>query len=601
MSKGTERAMGEVGQRLYERFMGPAAIIIAAMTTVWLAANRSMGDFSHMFEPAQQLAAGNFSNIYNAETYGTSLTGWLALTAPFFIIGKTFTSEQAAWVLAGLVSIPLLVASVRWSAPLLNSRVTAPTAWLLAALSLLLPTTLANWTEYYHPQDIAGLALMLFALGLAAKKQWGWAGAAFGFAFLTRQWVALVAVLILSVITTKKDSVKFLVSAATVTLLGVAPLIIAGNEGFIEAATGSKAAITAQTWVGRLAEGLSPQALSLLRLTPFVIVTAVAVWVKFTKKVSLSHLVPLAVTGVAARMFFDVAAYTYYWAPICVLMLLLATKKIWVAPTIAVLSSAAAWTISMEFTKEGQLGQLLTTIWVPVIIVILTVMAWILHEPATQAVKNTGERKGSKTSKFTTPTWSWVLACAISAVIVTPSISNTLTFEEENPDGSIPAGMFTGYGVVSFEGEALTRSEEGEIVGAVPSIQTTATILPSGKNGGPVAFIRPGETRAVLVVSHWCGLCVEAPELFKGWLTQQNIPPNQAAILVTDSNENKENWPPELWLASITWTPNKLLDDENSQAKKLLNVTKIPTVLLLASDGTVEQELTLNKNGIEAK
>jgi heme/copper-type cytochrome/quinol oxidase subunit 2 len=557
-------------------FAGPAVVVLGAVVAVWVANHRSLGDFSHMLEPMQRIAAGQWGDVYSAETQGTSLTGWLAVTVVPFLLGRSITSDQGAWVLAGLVAVPMLVAAVRFSVRAIDPTVSVTRAWLLAGLSLLLPTTLASWTEYYHPQDVAGAALVVFALGLAAKHQWLGAGAVFGVAILTRQWAVLVALVVAPLTGTRRNFLLYAAGGAVVCVAGLAPLLLAGNPGVFDALTGNKAAITGHTFVGRLVGEGGSDTLDFVRLIPLALVAVLAVWLTFTKKANMYWLAPLAVTALAARMLFDVAAYTYYWAPICIILLLVRGGK-FLTPALAAVSSVLAWALYPQLASAGQTGQLLMAIWLPVLLVTLTAVVWFIND------NESGEPETPSSPAGNTPVaWgAWVAAAVVSVAILVPGLGAVAAHEQANPDGTIPESMFDGYGTIIATGEPLQRTDTGTLTGNLPTIASDPV------NDRP-ATIFPGTTRLIVMVSHWCETCPKAIEATRLWVTTTGTPWESVALVVTGTDQQQGNWPPELWLATLNWDGAVILDDAASQARTLLgDPDTLPAFIIVNADGAV--------------
>jgi len=573
--------MADVSQRSrqlsWASFAGPVAVVVAAVAAVWVAWNRATGDFTHMLEPMQRLLAGEFSEVYTITGFGTSLSAWLALTVVPFMVGRTVSDDPGAWVLAGLVAVPMLVASVRFAVRAINPEVSVARAWLLAGLAAILPTTLTSWTEYYHPQDVAGAALVVFALGFAAKRQWMWSGLLFGFAALTRQWALLVALLVAPLTRTRRDFLTFAGTGAVVAAAGFLPWVLLGNDGVFAALTGSRAAVTGHTWVGRLVGGDNKALLSAVRMVPLLVAAGIAAWMTLKKKGNLYWLAPLAVTAMGLRMLFDVAAYTYYWAPICIFLLLIRGPK-WVTPIVTVAASTVAWLVYPQVASSGQLGSLLTAVWVPVIIGAFVLVAWWLNDDTPPTVE-------TSPSVSPTPRALWLVAAAVVVGVLGVGLHAVTVDENENPSNIISEDLFPGYGTVTVTGAPLVADPTGNITGTLPQIDA------KDPNGNPVV-IAPGMTRAIVISSHWCGECRDAVDAVTRWAFESGVPIEQVALVGIDADREKGNWPPELWLLSLGWQGPAALDDPGGQLKAALGNPTAPTIVFFDPNGTVTGVVT---------
>jgi hypothetical protein len=525
----------------------------------------------------QRLLAGEFSEVYTITGFGTSLSAWLALTVVPFMVGRTVSDDPGAWVLAGLVAVPMLVASVRFAVRAINPEVSVARAWLLAGLAAILPTTLTSWTEYYHPQDVAGAALVVFALGFAAKRQWMWSGLLFGFAALTRQWALLVALLVAPLTRTRRDFLTFAGTGAVVAAAGFLPWVLLGNDGVFAALTGSRAAVTGHTWVGRLVGGDNKALLSAVRMVPLLVAAGIAAWMTLKKKGNLYWLAPLAVTAMGLRMLFDVAAYTYYWAPICIFLLLIRGPK-WVTPIVTVAASTVAWLVYPQVASSGQLGSLLTAVWVPVIIGAFVLVAWWLNDDTPPTVE-------TSPSVSPTPRALWLVAAAVVVGVLGVGLHAVTVDENENPSNIISEDLFPGYGTVTVTGAPLVAGPTGNIAGTLPQIDA------KDPEGNPVV-IAPGMTRAIVISSHWCGECRETVDAATRWAFESGVPIEQVALVGIDADREKGNWPPELWLLSLGWQGPAALDDPGGQLKAALGNPTAPTIVFFDPNGTVTGVVT---------
>ena len=80
--------------------------------------------------------------------------------------------------------------------------------------------------NYFHPEDVLALGLLLLALSLASESHWGWAGVALGLAFGSKQWVLLAVPPLIAMAPGRRAKARLLGAAFGAVALVYAPFIL---------------------------------------------------------------------------------------------------------------------------------------------------------------------------------------------------------------------------------------------------------------------------------------------------------------------------------------------------------------------------------------
>lgn len=596
--------------RFSQRNAGPLTVVLAAVVSIFLVKWTAVGDFGHMLRPMRMMLAGKFSDVYPVDTAGTSLTGWLAIAAGPFVAARAIYGEVWGWAIASLVAVPLLVGGVRYAARAIYPEMSVTRAWGLAALSLMLPTTLSNWFEYYHPQDIAALGVMLVALGLIARRHWTWAGAVFGLAILTRHWVVLVALVVAPLIGPLREKAvwKFGLTLVGVVIVGVAPIVLLGNEGLMDAVSAKMAQITDQTVTGRLLNYLSGDlapgdtlASRLLRTAPVALsgLLALFVWRKGWR--DPAYIVPLAVLAIGFRFLLETAPYTYYWAPVCVLFLLVVPN--WRAVAMGVGLSFLVWPFRSVGGMEsiGGYGPFLTSVLFLLTTMGFMYLTWtLLTDAEDEGSKGEGsksENSGSEPPATVSPPpadrrarrSSWVIGSVASALILLGSgVYLQQTFNPlAGPNGISLSREIGNVNVAPVEvvGEPLAPLFPG-LDAPDPSIGDLAPGFIGVSIENRDLNLKPGIERLYVVLSHWCELCIETPEKVELYRSSTFRQPNnkEVVIVISDEDSSKGNWPPGPWIYSQGYQGMVLMDNEKLSAATALGMVGFEQPLFILTD-----------------
>ena len=236
------------------------------------------------------------------------------------IIGPTINAGYLMW-------LPLMIGAI----VLLRAGGHGRTRWepvTLIALAIL-PPVLECLLSYFHPQDLLAVGLALCSLAFAIRGKWAWAGALLGLAFLSNQFVLLVAAPMV-VVVPNRARLRFILAGAAAVVVVVAPLAIvtsgraikwsilgSGNEPPPKGSYGG-------TFMRNLA--LSPHELLLCaRILPIVCALALAWWAKRRlgdASLGAVPLLSLVATSLAFRLVFEVSLWGYYFAACAVLIVI---------------------------------------------------------------------------------------------------------------------------------------------------------------------------------------------------------------------------------------------------------------------------------------
>lgn len=565
-------------------WVGPLTILLAAVMGVVYATHSTIGDFYHMLRPMQNLLGGELGSVYPVDVDGTSLSGWLVLTVVPFALSRLVFTDDLSWILAGLVAVPLLVGGVRYAARALHPQMSVRYAWGLAAVSLVLPTTVSCWTEYYHPQDAAAVGLMLFAIGFAAKNNWATAGAMFGFAILTRHWILLIAIALAPM--AGKQLWRYIAFGGAVVAVGVLPLVALGNEGLLDAITAKNAMVVDQTVMGNILNRVEVISRTfptrVIRGLPLVAAVALAGLVAVKRWRGVEYLVPIAVTAIGLRFVFETAPYTYYWVPVPVL-LLVATRR-YTGLLAGVAMALLVWPLR-TIGGTGPLGASLVAGLFLTMALLAILLAWQLRE--TESPSDRGANL-LRRAPSPTPVTGWITT---SVVIVALLAGSTVAFGG-NADRMIMERQEQAEQATNFKNVDFAEVEVDATPDAILSIQGTT---PTGQ-----PFVWAAEKPTVVAVwAHWCAACTaELPE-FETFLASAGDAVDGFAVF-TDARPDAGNWPTSLWLQSAGWDSPSVLDDEVGTIRSALGVVDYPGYVVIVDGVIVDRMVRFNAERINA-
>jgi hypothetical protein len=194
-----------------------------------------------------------------------------------------------------------------------------------ACLIACTPAVFDTFIEYFHPEDLMAMGLILAALAAAIRSRWLAAGVCIGLACCAKQY-SLLAVVPLLVTAPGRDRWRFLLAAVAVAAALVVPLSIAMGKGMVDATLGVIATPKGTaTLVGRLhLHGVALVAVS--RVLPLGLAGAIAGWARSRLKSALCRpqpLVALIAVSLALRLVFEVNLYGYYFMATAVALITL--------------------------------------------------------------------------------------------------------------------------------------------------------------------------------------------------------------------------------------------------------------------------------------
>jgi cytochrome c biogenesis protein CcmG, thiol:disulfide interchange protein DsbE len=140
---------------------------------------------------------------------------------------------------------------------------------------------------------------------------------------------------------------------------------------------------------------------------------------------------------------------------------------------------------------------------------------------------------------------------------------------------------------VSVDGEALAplhRLDDGD-----PSLGQVAPEIRGVGHDGRSAALAPGDgPTAVIFVAHWCPYCQEEVPAVQGLIDDEGLP-NEVDVfmVVTDTTEQRENYPPSDWLERVGWSPRVIMDDGTGTAAEAYGVNGFPFHVFLDGEGRV--------------
>lgn len=457
--------------RVVDRFAGPLAVAGTALVALVAARYGTQGDLSHMWKPTQAFADLRWDEIYPSGTPATSMTGWIVLVLVPYVATRSWLGDVEGFVFAGLLALPLVLFSMRWTVRVLWPTCSVALAWGIAFVSLVLPTTWAVWFNYYHPQDLAAVGVIVFGMGLAVRQRWGWAGVVFGIAVMTRQWAILAALPVAGL--AGKQIWKFAVGGAAACVILLAPVMLSGgNEDWLVAISAGDTRSAGNTLFGKFRLDMeinAAQETSLnqlargaqdikgsnsnwfshtTRVLPVLFAAGLGV-VMFLRRLrdtsaavssslGLSNsalIVSLAVSGLAFRMIFEGSDYPYYWVPFGILLLLMVpyVRGSWVAAiAVGTFPWVVEWLLPERFVDVQAYTRMVLVMMYSLIVVALP---WLLLRMGREANISpedkhhvdsvTGNARGVKSSRE----WiAWLSSGVVCIFVVCMLLTSTVPF-----------------------------------------------------------------------------------------------------------------------------------------------------------------------------
>jgi hypothetical protein len=255
---------------------------------------------AHCSQAAPQMYHWSRDSYALFATLGLGYAGWFFLLAGVIAVIRASGRGGTGWEVLGV----LLVALV-------------PAGW----------ATLLN---YYHPQDLVAMGLILVGVACAERRRWVWAGLFVGLA-VTSQQFALLALVPLFVIAPGKERWRFLVSAGIAAAAISLPFLIATSGRAIHAellGTGDSTGFG-----GTVLWELHLQGAALVfasRIVPIIAAAGLA-WLAVRRlgpqTMEPVPLLSLLATSLSMRLVFEKGLFPYKFMALAVMLILLAVAQ----------------------------------------------------------------------------------------------------------------------------------------------------------------------------------------------------------------------------------------------------------------------------------
>ncbi len=187
----------------------------------------------------------------------------------------------------------------------------------------------ASVSEYFHPQDLLAIGLILLAVGSGVRGRWVWAGVLLGLSFTSQQF-ALLAIAPLFVVVPRNQRMRLVLSTVLSVVVVDGPFIIAsGGKALKTVLTGSNRLGSShfQAYGGTVlfASHLRGAGLFLVaRALPVLCAIALAWWAykRLGPAVTeIGTLLSLLATALGLRLVFEENLYGYYFMAMAVTLI----------------------------------------------------------------------------------------------------------------------------------------------------------------------------------------------------------------------------------------------------------------------------------------
>ncbi|MGC8498555.1 MAG: hypothetical protein ACP5OV_03520 [Acidimicrobiales bacterium] len=199
----------------------------------------------------------------------------------------------------------------------------------LALVALAAPV-LGCLLEFYHPQDLLALALSLAGVAAALRRRWGWAGVALGLAVTTHQFALLLAVPFL-VLVPRAAWWRYVAGLAAAVAVVDLPFLVA-TAGRAARAIVIGSGFT-RSYGGTVVWELTQRGASLFalsRVAPIlagVALVALARWRLGDAVYESTTLLSLVGVLLGLRLVFEVNLWSYYFAALATLILVVEAQR----------------------------------------------------------------------------------------------------------------------------------------------------------------------------------------------------------------------------------------------------------------------------------
>jgi glycosyl transferase family 87 len=232
---------------------------------------------------------------------------------PDNVVYRSFSAKQSLYLL-GFIGWPFLlagfVALVRAS-----GRGRSRYEFLGVCLLACAPAVAEPLVEFFHPEDMVAMGLILLGLAAAIRRRWAAAGLCIGLACCTKQY-ALLAMAPLLVAAPRRERWRFLAATVAVAAAVLVPVVLLVGRDAFDAIAGTHATPGGTvTLVGRLhLHGLGLVAAS--RALPLALAGVIAGWARSRLGSAVLRpqpLVAILAASLALRLVFEVNLFGYYF------------------------------------------------------------------------------------------------------------------------------------------------------------------------------------------------------------------------------------------------------------------------------------------------
>jgi hypothetical protein len=310
--------------------------LFLACASIWY--TPSVADSVESMVPAVALEQGSLHCAYPAQVMSSVPPLYPVIAAGVMEVTRIGTSQASAYLftgphcaepsggpspqpfsakqlfLLGFVGWPILLAGF---VTLLRVSGRGRSRWELLCICVLActPAVADPIIEFFHPEDLVAMGLILLGLAAAIRRRWLVTGICVGLACCTKQY-SLLALAPLLVAAPRRDRWRLLVAVATVSAAVLVPFVLLAGRGALDAIAATVATPGGTTTlVGRLdLHGFELVAVS--RALPLALAAGVAAWARSRLGPALyapRPLVALLAVSLVLRLVFEVNLYGYYF------------------------------------------------------------------------------------------------------------------------------------------------------------------------------------------------------------------------------------------------------------------------------------------------
>jgi hypothetical protein len=196
--------------------------------------------------------------------------------------------------------------------------------WELVGLLFLavLPPVSMSLAEYFHPQDLIAVGLILAGLACTLRNRWGWAGVLLGLAISSQQFSLLVFAPLVAMAPRSRIPRLCVAAVSTALVIDVPMAILSSGRAIVGVLVGTGASSYLNTVLDVLhLHGSSLYAVS--RVVPVLLALVLGWWVADRLGPNALKPVPLIsvmATALTFRLVFEVNFWGYYMMAVAVML-----------------------------------------------------------------------------------------------------------------------------------------------------------------------------------------------------------------------------------------------------------------------------------------